>query len=76
MYLCARVGYVCYGDPVAFTCRDCNQEVTEVLRPDSPYRNWTTPDHQQSWNNAGGPRSPEIEARFAESRERLLSLRA
>ncbi len=59
VYLCVRAGYLSYGDPVLFTCRDCNQKVTEVLRPHSPDRNWIPPKYEQSPN-------PEIEARFAE----------
>ncbi len=60
-YLFARCGY---GNTVTFACRDCRQEVTEAFKPDSPYRNWTTPNYQEPWDNVGGPRSPEIKARF------------
>jgi hypothetical protein len=41
VYLFARCGY---GNLVTFTCRECGKEVTERFSPESPYRNWTTPN--------------------------------
>ena len=61
-YLFARAGY---GNIVTFTCHDCGKQVTERFRPESPYRNWTTPDYEHPWANAGGRRRPEIADQLA-----------
>ena len=58
VYLFARCGW---GNTVTFTCRECSEKVTEKFSPDGPYRNWSTPNYEQAWDNVGGPRRPEIQ---------------
>jgi len=59
VYLFARCGW---GNKVTFECRECGQTTSEVLKPDSPYRNWSTTNYNDPSDNVGGPRRPEIQA--------------
>lgn len=56
-YLFSRAGY---GNIVTFECRECGETVTHKFDSQHPFRNWTTPNYREPWNNVGGPRKPEL----------------